>query len=79
MLLAETARGTLCETNEDCQLFRANTLSYKLFEGKAKCDTEAKKCVNVYNEGGCEVTNCTKQEYYQAVEALQSRLNAVEK
>ncbi len=69
-----------CETNEDCQLFRANTLSYKLFEGKAKCDTEAKKCVNVYNEGGCEVTNflAKQKSIYQAVEALQSRLNAVE-
>ena len=69
-----------CETHEDCQLFRANTLSYKLFEGKAKCDMEAKKCVNVYNEGGCEVTNflAKQKSIYQAVEALQRKLNAVE-
>ena len=63
-----------CETHEDCQLFTPDTAGDKFFKDKAKCDMEAKKCVNVYNEGGCEVTNflAKQKSIYQAVEALQS-------
>ena len=69
-----------CETHEDCQLFTPDTAGYKFFKDKAKCDMEAKKCVNVYSEGGCEVTNflAKQKSIHRAVEGLQSRLNAAE-
>ena len=69
-----------CEADEDCELFRANTKAYGLFKGTAKCDTEAKKCRNVYNINGCGVTSFLSKHksLYRAVEALRSKLNAQE-